>query len=368
MIGAATNRLKRMANGSGVCSEKASRTMTLEACVNLRTLGYRITGVQRYLLSLLPHMPSELDSVKPSRALQGIKGHLWEQLYLPTQLKRRLLWSPGNTGPVGVSRQVLTVHDVSSLDHPEWFERKFALWYNTVLPRLIRKVRAIITVSHFSKERIVRLTGVESERVNVIFNGVDQRFRPADPKTVNQVRTDFDLNCPYILFVGSLEPRKNLRILLEAWQLGAFDGATLAVVGASGHLFPKLQFDSIPKGVRLLGCVDDGVLPVLYSGAAGFVYPSIYEGFGLPPLEALACGCPVAVSDIPAHREVCDQTALYFDPFSPEDLLRKLEELLRLDSARRASMAEQGLRRAALYSWETAAAQTWRILEQEASR
>ena len=295
--------------------------------------------------------------------MQGIKGHLWEQLYLPTQLKRRLLWSPGNTGPVGVSRQVLTVHDVSSLDHPEWFERKFALWYRAVLPRLIRKVRAIITVSHFSKDRIVRLTGVASERVNVIFNGVDQRFRPVDPEKINQVTTDFGLTSPYLLFVGSLEPRKNLHILLEAWRLGAFDGAMLAVVGASSNLFAKLQFNSIPSGVRLLGSVDDEVLPALYSGAAGFVYPSIYEGFGLPPLEAMACGCPVAVSDIPAHREVCGDTAMYFDPFIPEEVSSKLQWLLRLDSAARAFLLEQGLHRAARYTWESAASDTWRILK-----
>jgi glycosyltransferase involved in cell wall biosynthesis len=337
--------------------------MILEPCVNLRTLGYGITGVQRYLLSLLPHMPSELKSVKPSQALQGIKGHLWEQLYLPTQLQRRLLWSPGNTGPLGVSRQVLTVHDMASLDHPEWFERKFAIWYAAFLPRLINKVRAIITVSHFSKDRIVRLTGVEPERVHVIFNGVDQRFRPADPQNVNQVRTDFNLSCPYLLFVGSLEPRKNLKMLLEAWQLGGFDGATLAVVGASGHLFRKLEFDSIPEGVRLLGRVEDEALPALYSGAAGFVYPSIYEGFGLPPLEAIACGCPVAVSDIPAHREVCGETAMYFDPFSPKDISIKLDWLLRLDNSSRAFLAEQGFRRAALYNWQSAASETWRILK-----
>jgi glycosyltransferase involved in cell wall biosynthesis len=337
--------------------------MKLDPCVNLRTLGYRITGVQRYLLSLLPHMPAELDSVKPSRALQGIKGHLWEQLYLPTQLKRRLLWSPGNTGPVGVSRQVLTVHDVASLDRPEWFERKFALWYAAMLPRLICKVRAIITVSHFSKERIVRLTGVEAERVHVVFNGVGQHFHPADSKAVNQMRTDFKLTGPYILFVGSLEPRKNLALLLEAWQLGGFDGATLAVVGASGHMFPKFKLDSIPKGVRLLGSVKDEILPVLYSGATAFVYPSIYEGFGLPPLEAMACGCPVAVSDIPAHREVCGETAIYFDPFIPEEISSKLERLLQLDGATRASLAEQGLQRAARFTWEGAASDTWRILK-----
>jgi glycosyltransferase involved in cell wall biosynthesis len=152
-------------------------------------------------------------------------------------------------------------------------------------------------------------------------------------------------------------------MLFEAWQLGGFDGATLAVVGASGHLFQRLQLDPIPDGVRLLGRVEDEVLPALYSGAAGFVYPSIYEGFGLPPVEAMACGCLIAVSDIPAHREVCGGTAIYFDPFSPEDIAKKLESLLRLDSALRAALVEQGLARAALYSWENASSATWRILK-----
>src|SRR5580704_1551227 len=146
--------------------------MTQTPCVNLRTLGYHITGVQRYLLSLLPHLPATLGSVKPFRPLLGIKGHLWEQLYLPTQLKHRLLWSPGNTGPLGVRRQVVTVHDAATLDHPEWFERKFALWYGALLPRLIRKVRAVITVSRFSRDRIIRLTGVNPKDVHVIANGV----------------------------------------------------------------------------------------------------------------------------------------------------------------------------------------------------
>jgi glycosyltransferase involved in cell wall biosynthesis len=335
---------------------------TLELCVNLRTLGYKITGVQRYLLSLLPHMPAQLDSVKPSRALQGIKGHVWEQFYLPTQLRQRLLWSPGNTGPITVSRQVLTVHDAAALDHPEWFERKFALWYGALLPRLVRKVRAIITVSHFSRERIVQLTGVDGERVHVIANGVESRFRPANMEAVQETRAKFGLNDPYILFVGSLEPRKNLKVLLQAWRSGSFDGAMLAVVGASGHLFQNLQFDSLPQGVRLLGRIEDEFLPALYSGAAGFVYPSVYEGFGLPPLEAMACGCPIAVSDIPAHREVCGSRALYFDPFNQEDLSSKLESLLRLEPTSRASYVERGINRAANYSWADAAHRTWQVL------
>jgi glycosyltransferase involved in cell wall biosynthesis len=340
-----------------------ARTMSLEPCVNLRTLGHRVTGVQRYLLGLLPCMPPALNLVKPAKPLQGIKGHLWEQFYLPAQLGHRLLWSPGNTGPIGVTRQVLTVHDMASLDHPEWFDRKFALWYATLLPGLIRKVRAIITVSRFSKERIVHLTGVEPERVNVIVNGVDRRFRPADLERVKQVRAEFDLTSPYILFVGSLEPRKNLKNLLEAWQLGRFEGATLIVVGASSHMFADLGFKSIPDGVRLLGPVEDNVLPALYSGATGFVYPSLYEGFGFPPLEAMACGCPVAVSDIPVHREICGETAMYFDPVSPEDISGKLDALLRLDPAERTSLVERGSRWAAAYRWENSASETWRVLE-----
>jgi len=137
----------------------------------------------------------------------------------------------------------------------------------------------------------------------------------------------------------------------------------LAVVGATGHLFQKCPFDSIPEGVRLLGRVEDEVLPVLYSGATGFVYPSIYEGFGLPPLEAMACGCPVAVSDIPAHREVFGSRAMYFDPVRPEDLSSKLENLFRLESPLRASYIQGGLRRAASFSWENAASDTWHVLQ-----
>ena len=119
----------------------------------------------------------------------------------------------------------------------------------------------------------------------------------------------------------------------------------------------------VAAGVRLLGRLEDEVLAALYSGAAGFVYPSIYEGFGLPPLEAMACGCPVAVSDIPAHREVFGGAAMYFDPFSPEDLSSRLKRLLQLDILSRACTIEGGLRHAASYGWERAAADTWHVLQ-----
>jgi glycosyltransferase involved in cell wall biosynthesis len=326
--------------------------MTLEPCVNLRTLGSHITGVQRYLLSLLPHLPPELRSVKPARALQGIKGHLWEQFYLPTQLKRRLLWSPGNTGPLGVSRQVLTVHDAAALDHPEWFERKFALWYSALLPRLIRKVRAIITVSQFSKERIVRLTGVEADRIQVISNGVDGRFQPKDRKTIKEAVAHLGLIEPYILFVGSLEPRKNLKMLVETWQMRNFEGATLAVAGTTGRVFQRFQTDSTPKGVRLLGRVEDDLLPILYSGAAGFVYGSIYEGFGLPPLEAMAHGTPVVTSNATSLPEVVGNAAVLVNPENVFEIMRALHRVL-MDQPLRERMKERGYKQVTRFSWES---------------
>ncbi len=140
----------------------------------------------------------------------------------------------------------------------------------------------------------------------------------------------------------------------------------MAVAGATGHFFKQFRLNSLPKGVRLLGRVEDDLLPALYSSATGFVYGSIYEGFGFPPLEALACGCPLAVSDIPPHREVCGSNALYFDAFNPHDLLSQLEKLLRLSSEERASRAKQGLQRAAQFGWERAAAAHWQVLQQEA--
>jgi glycosyltransferase involved in cell wall biosynthesis len=337
--------------------------MRTELCVNLRTLGHRTTGVQRYVSNLLPLMPAELQSVTPPVPLQGIRGHLWEQFWLPTQLRKRWLWSPGNTGPLGVTRQILTIHDMASLDHPEWFEDKFGLWYRALLPRLIRRVRSIITVSQFSKERIVALSRIQTARVHVIPNGVDRSFRPASPEMISVALARFNLTRPYLLFVGSLEPRKNLQALLRAWRLGQFHGANLAIVGAGSHVFPDMKLHSIPANVSLLGCVPDDLLPALYSGAKGFVYPSVYEGFGLPSLEALSCGCPVAISDIPAHRETFGNIASYFDPYDVEQLSDALESLLRLTGPERDTLVQQGIRHAASYDWAKAAEATWRVLE-----
>jgi glycosyltransferase involved in cell wall biosynthesis len=186
--------------------------------VNTRTLGHFTTGVQRYLAGLLPFMGTGLRRIAPGAGFQGIKGHLWEQFILPGKVGDDLLWSPGNTGPLAVRRQVLTLHDASSLDHPEWFEAKFARWYGWLLPKLARKAARIITVSEDARRRIVDRLRLPESKVIAIPNGVDARFQPASAEAVANLRSKLDLPASFFLYVGSLEPRKNLALLLEAWN------------------------------------------------------------------------------------------------------------------------------------------------------
>ena len=347
--------------------------MPQRLCLNSRCLGHRVTGVQRYVLGLLPYLQDRLEILRPAANSQGIRGHLWEQFILPHKLRGRLLWSPANTGPLSVERQVVTVHDASTLDHPEWFEGKFAHWYRFMLPRLMKKARKVITVSEFSRQRLLAATRLPEEKIVAIHNGVEDRLRPiAGPALVDYLQRR-DLTRPYFLCVASLEPRKNLRRLFTAWEQCQPEGIELVIAGGAGHVFQSQGFKQVVRGVRLLGHVDDDELPGLYSGARAFLFPSIYEGFGLPPLEAMACGCPVLSSQATSLPEVCgaeyqpdrpddEGAVLYFDPQDPQAIADGITRLLRLTEGQRQAMIANGLQRARQFSWRRAAELTWQVL------
>ena len=343
------------------------------ACINLRCLGYHVTGVQRYVLGILPHLQNQLEPLQPVADAQGVRGHLWEQLVLPHKLRGRLLWSPANTGPLSVDRQVITIHDAATLDHPEWFESKFARWYRFLLPRLMKKACRVVTVSEFSRRRLIEFAHLPEEKVVAIHNGVEDRLRPSDGSTLAEFLERRNFKQPYFLCVASLEPRKNLRSLFTAWEQCQPEGIELLIAGGAGHVFRDQGFSQPARGVRMLGHVDDAELPCLYSGARAFVFPSVYEGFGLPPLEAMACGCPVLSSHAASLPEVCgaeyqpdrpdDKGAVfYFDPHDPEAIAASIVRLLRLTDAQRQTMIENGLRHARLFSWRRAAESTWQVL------
>ena len=203
--------------------------------VNGRFMRQRVTGMQRYAREIVARLGSRVELVEPTRAGHGIRGHLWEQVGLPCHLRRSLLWSPCTTGPLGVGSQIVTIHDCAFHDRAECFTPRFAAWLQWLVPRLARRVRQILTVSQFSKGRIAEICRVPSDKIHVVHNGVDPRFHPATAEEIAAARARFNLPERYVLCVGSLEPRKNLPRLLEAWQQAKDKQCNVAPVDGASH-------------------------------------------------------------------------------------------------------------------------------------
>ncbi|HEX8324153.1 MAG TPA: glycosyltransferase family 1 protein [Tepidisphaeraceae bacterium] len=340
--------------------------------VNGRFAGKRLTGVQRYAKEIVERLAGRCEMVR-THARDGIPGHRWEQFVLPLHSRGRLLWSPCNTGPVAVRRQVVTIHDTSFVDTPDCFSRSFAAWYKWLIPRLARRCRRVTTVSEFSRRRIAEVANLPLDRIDVVPNGIHADFKPAGEEAIDALRQRYDLTGPYLLTLGSLEPRKNLKTLLKAWPLIAArrDDLTLAVAGGLGGANASIfngagvSFDDLPR-VKRLGYVDDADLPALYSGATAFVFPSVYEGFGLPPLEAMACGTPVVCSNATALPEVVGEAAVTFDPLDVEEMAHAVLRVLE-DTALRDRLIPRGRARAAEFTWEVATDKAWRVLSEAAA-
>jgi glycosyltransferase involved in cell wall biosynthesis len=339
--------------------------------LNARFNLHNPTGMQRYASEVSRRFESYLYPVRPKNTLRGMSGHLWEQFYLPTAVQGRLLWSPINTGPLAVTRHVCTIHDLIPLDRPEWFSARFASWYRWLMPKLAARLQHIIAVSRFTKQRIIELLKVPEEKITVIPNGVDQRYKPRPAEEVEQVCRGFGIRPQsYVLCVGSVEPRKNLHRLLEAWRtihtLIAPE-IDLVVTGAKGsaRVFRSVSLQALPPRVHFTGYVDEGQLPALYSGALVFVYPSLYEGFGLPPLEAMVCGAPVVTSQGSSLEEVVGSAAILVDPYRTDAIAEGILEAIS-DSSRLESLRRRGLERVRHLTWDRTADETLRVLLQQA--
>ena len=335
---------------------------------NVRILGASLTGVKRYAREILRHLGERIEEIAPKGSARGVRGHLWEQFVLPARVGRRLLWSPGATGPLAVARQVVTIHDLAPLDHPQWLNPRFAGWYRWLVPKLVRRVRHVIAVSQFTKRRIVETTGAAPEKITVIHNGVDLRFEPKTLDEIRQVRRTLGIPSQrYVLSLGSLEPRKNLHRLLEAWNMVGNNlpgDVWLVIAGAKGksRIFRSVSFEELPARVLWIGSVKDKYLPALYSGAATFVYPSMNEGFGLPPLEAMACGVPPITADRTALPEVVGDAGIMVDPYDPAAIASAIRQIV-TDRTLREELAKRALSRARKFSWQRAAEQTWQVLQ-----
>lgn len=339
--------------------------------VNTRSLKSPLSGVQRYTREIILRLENRVICTSPDKFSRGFFGHLWEQTTLPILSKNHLLFSPSNTGPLLVKNQVVSLMDVTTLDHPEWFNPYFASWYQFLLPKLVNRAQKIITISNYSKDRIVETCGINPEKIIVTYLAADPRFSPKSNQDISLVRKELGIPTNhYILALGSLEPRKNLQRLLVAWssiQYQMPDDISLVIAGAKGKdtIFREISMDNLPSGVYLTGFVSDLILPTLIAGAMAFLYPSLYEGFGLPPLEAMACGVPVITSNTTSLPEVTGDAALLVNPFDTDAIAGGILRLVN-DISFREQLAFKGLERAQKFTWQTTTEKTWQVLQQVA--
>ncbi len=353
--------------------------------VNARFLSQPVTGVQRHAIEMsraLKRIAPNTVFLAPPKILNREaaeeigpttlgkhSGYYWEQVELPGFLKKHyngeLLVSLANMAPLFYRPQLVTIHDPAPLRHPEWYSWRFSTVYRILIPRIARRADAVCTDSLFARDEICETTGVSKSKVEVVYCAVPSTLVNAE--TVDSP----GIARPYILTVASLEPRKNLNRLLEAFAQLDEPGLKLVVVGAPNPAVFKRSGvgDSANSeaGVIFAGSVDDARLQGLYAHAEFFVYPSLYEGFGLPPLEAMAAGCPCLVSRAASLPEVCGDAAEYCDPLDIDDIASKMRSLL-ADKNKMNDLRTRGRMRATEFSWEKSARQIIEIAERIAIR
>lgn len=271
---------------------------------------------------------------------------------------------------------VVSVHDVSYLERPEYFTWERRLQLQTTVSHTVKRAARILTVSEFSRQRIQAAYSIDAGRIEVIYNAVSPHFRPVSPKAAfNCVSGNFGIQWPYILSVGDLQPRKNQIGLIAAFEelIARYPQLAhhLVLVGKPTWFAPKVyeaaKNSTVAERIHFTDFVNDEDLLHLYNAAEIFVFPSFYEGFGLPILEAQACGRAVACSNTSAMPEVADSAALLFDPNSQEEIVRAMRDLL-LDPELRQRMERLGQKNASRFSWEKAARQTLEVYYDVAGR
>ncbi|MDI7275672.1 MAG: glycosyltransferase family 1 protein [Anaerolineae bacterium] len=350
--------------------------------------GYRNAGVSQYIHALLRSLPAAAADlqltafvgatiadafagwqIRRSRLAAGrpLRRILWEQCLQPALLWRTgadLLHAPVNVGPlVRNCRLVVTVHDLSFLFYPETFRRGRRLYQSAMARWTARHADRVIAVSESTRRDVVRFFGVPPERVTAIPNGVDPAFRPLEPSVVEEFRRRQGLPERFLLCVATMEPRKNIPRLLEALARVP-EAPPLIICGGKGWyyqaVFATIEHLGLGDRVRLAGFIPQSELPLWYNAAAWFVYPSLYEGFGLPALEALACGTPAIVSRASSLPEVVGDAAILVDPLDVEVLAATLAHALQQPDMA-ADLRAAGPRRAAEFPWSRSAERTAQV-------
>jgi glycosyltransferase involved in cell wall biosynthesis len=313
------------------------------------------------LILVVPAKPPILSEYKlpiEVKVIGKLGGHLWEQFELPRVLKspaNPLLLNLASTAPIFTHNQIVTHHDISYIRHSEAFSWSFIVLYRLLVPRFLKSGRAIVTVSEFSKKEISSFWKISPDKISIIPNAVGEMFMPGLPKNNNE---------PYFLAIGSHAQHKNLATLIDAFlRLQLETKCNLKIIGGEFKSFRRQKYSQNNSRIEFLGRVDDERMIDLLHGARALIFPSLYEGFGIPPLEAQACGTPVIASDIPATREVLGNSAVFFDPKNVDDLVRVISRMDQ-DAGLRSRLSIAGLENSKRFSWHASARQLSDFIDQ----
>jgi len=372
----------------------------MRVAINCQILTVNRLGVGRYLMTLLQGLSAtdceneyvllanpRIRALLPDRPnfevvatgfpIQSTRNRiLWEQVFLPMELRRQrtdLVHFPDQSLPLLPllpCPSVVTVHDLTTYRYTGAFTHLKVLYKKLTTQAAMRQATRIIADSQTTKQDILELFGVAEGRVQVIYPGLDRRFRPIqDCAKLERTRTKLGLPEQYILHVGSIDPRKNLITLFKGLAILRDNGLRVRLVVAGSReykyrpIFDTVHALGLDDQVLFLGFVSDAELVDVYNLAQLFVFPSIHEGFGYPPLEAMACGTPVIVSNSSSLPEIVGDAALQVDPFDIAEIAAAIRLLLS-DPTLREQLASRGKQRAASFTWEKTARETLKVYEE----
>ena len=361
----------------------AARTGTEQYTVELLGALARLDHRTRYTL-YCNNLPTALPPLGANFALRRIPmRRLWTHARLSTELALHppdVLFVPAHVIPLGAplarrTRTVVTIHDLGYLHFPEAHTQTQRLYLRLSTAWSARVASDVIAISAATRDDLVRYARVPREKIHVIHHGVATRFRPADALAVAAMQARHGIDAPYFLFIGTVQPRKNLERVIEAFakvaQIGdctAITNLQLVIAGKKGWQTAPIERRAAQLGVadrvRFVGYLPDDDLPPLLGGALGFVFPSLYEGFGMPVLEAMACGTPVITSTTSSLPEVAGEAALLVDPHDTGAIARAMERLA-CEPELRATLAERGQEQAARFTWDACAAATLQVLRKK---
>ncbi|RYY08371.1 MAG: glycosyltransferase family 1 protein [Sphingobacteriaceae bacterium] len=343
--------------------------------INGRFLTQKLSGTQRFAYEVVKELYNyssvEVTVLVPPvkfilkdydtrsfklKVIGKYKNLLWEQIDLLIYLKLNknpLLINLINTAPVIYKNQIITIHDMTTFIKPEWFSKLFSQYYRIILPIIARNSLKIITVSENSRSDITKILEVPAHKVVVLYNSISEIFYKNKSSSNNLINKFKIEKNNFILAVSSLDPRKNFKRLIKAYYL--IDQAMpLVIVGTTGKAFANDNLKHVVNNINeviFTGYVNDEELAELYSFARCFIYPSLYEGFGVPPLEAMACGCSTIVSNGSSLPEVCGDASLYIDPLSIPSINNALLNLINNENLRKELVAK-GREQVKRYSWK----------------